>query len=172
MYHDCLIKLHLTVFSKGKVERHFRSLKETFIYGLDLDAIRSLRQFNEQLRGYMRDYNTRFHTGIGMLPFERYEATKASVRHPQSREWLDENFLNTIIRKVRKDSTVTIDKVSYDVPMEIPHGEKVQILFRPDNLDSAVISRNGKNYPIHPTDKNANCHTRRRNPVLDYSKAV
>lgn len=32
--------------SKAKVERHFRTLKEQWLYAFDLDAISSLAQFN------------------------------------------------------------------------------------------------------------------------------
>ena len=39
--------------SKAKVERHFRTLKERWLYALDLDAITSLAQFNALLLDYM-----------------------------------------------------------------------------------------------------------------------
>ena len=42
----------------------------------------------------------------------------ASKGKPESRQWLDDCFYNRITRKVRKDSTVTIDGVCYDVPMQ------------------------------------------------------
>ena len=40
--------------SKGKVERHFRTLKERWLYTLDVSSITSLSQFNTMLRDYMR----------------------------------------------------------------------------------------------------------------------
>lgn len=46
--------------SKGKVERHFRTLKERWLYTLDMNSITSLAQFNELLKDYMRSYNTTF----------------------------------------------------------------------------------------------------------------
>ena len=95
--------------SKGKVERHFRTLKERWLYTLDISSITSLAQFNEMLRDYMHSYNTSFHRGIGTTPLERYENTKRHARKPQSGEWLDNCFYNRTTRKVRKDSTITID---------------------------------------------------------------
>jgi len=103
--------------AKAKIERTFLTLKERFLYALDLDAITSLKVFNEKLKDYIRSYNTIFHTGINCQPFERYQNTMTQIRRPQSREWLDECFLNRITRRVCKDSTVSIDKVSYDVPI-------------------------------------------------------
>jgi len=156
--------------SKGKIERFWRTTKERWLYGLDIDSIHSLEQFNELFREYFRSYNTTVHSGIGCTPFERYQATKDSVRLPKSREWLNESFLNRIRRKVRKDSTVPIDKVSYDVPMQFID-QKVEIRFRPGEMDSAVIVYEGERFPIRPTNKNENCRTKRQNgPAIDYSK--
>ena len=157
--------------SKAKVERHFRTLKERWLYTLDLDAIHSLEQFNNLLRDYMRTYNTTFHTGIKCTPFERYQSTYSTIRTPTSRDWLDECFLNRIYRRVNKDATVSIDRVSYDVPMQFISA-RVEIRYLPDSMDSAFIYYDGQHYPIRPTDKNANCHTKRQQfPSINYDKA-
>ena len=156
--------------SKAKVERHFRTLKERWLYTLDVDSISSLARFNSLLKDYMRTYNTTFHTGIDCTPFSRYQNTKSHSRIPQSRDWLDECFLNRITRKVNKDSTVSIDKLSFDVPMQFI-SMKVEIRYQPSNLDTAFILYEGKHFPLLRTDKNANCHTKRNNtPSIDYSK--
>ena len=88
----------------------------------------------------------------------------------KSREWLDECFLNRVVRKVRKDSTVSIDSVSYDVPMQFI-SQKVEIRYVPSDMDTACIFYEGERFPIRQTDKVANCHTKRNNPLpIDYSK--
>jgi transposase InsO family protein len=157
--------------SKGKVERHFRTLKERWLYTLDIASITSLAQFNEMLREYMRSYNTTFHRGINAVPLDRYEASKEHPRKPQSREWLDDCFYNRITRKVRKDSTVTIDNVCYDVPMQFISA-KVDIRYLPDDMSTAFILFDGKKFPIRCTDRNENCRTKRNNlPAIDYSRA-
>ena len=156
--------------SKGKVERHFRTLKERWLYTLDIDAIRSLAQFNGLLRDYIRSYNTTFHRGINGVPLDRYEASKAHPRKPESRQWLDDCFYNRITRKVRKDSTVTIDGICYDVPMQFISA-KVDIRFQPDDMTSAFILFDDQKFPIRQTNRNENCHTKRNNlPGIDYSK--
>lgn len=157
--------------SKGKVERHFRTLKERWLYTLDIGAITSLSQFNEMLKDYMRDYNTTFHRGIDGIPLERYQASKDHPRRPQSRQWLDDCFYNRITRKVRKDSTITINRVCYDVPMQFISA-KVDIRYLPDDMTSAYILFEGEKFPIRQTNRNDNCHTKRNNlPAIDYSKA-
>lgn len=154
--------------SKAKIERFWRTAKECLLYGLDIDSIHSLDQFNRIFKEYLRNYNTTPHSGIGTTPFERYQNTKEQVKLPRSQEWLDENFLNRINRKVRKDSTVTINKVSYDIPMQFI-GQTVEIRFRPGEMDSAAVFYDNERYPIRVTNKNENCHTKRNNPI-DYTK--
>lgn len=155
--------------SKAKIERQFRTLKETWLYTLDIGAITSLDQFDQLLKDYMRSYNTSPHSGIGCTPLERYQASRASIRMPKSTDWLEECFLNRITRKVNKDATVSIDRVSYDVPMQFI-SSKVEIRFLPDDMSSAFILCEGEHYPIRPTDKNENCRTKRNNPAIDYSR--
>lgn len=157
--------------SKGKCERNWRTAKERFVYALDINTIHSLEQFNSLLRDYIRQYNLTFHTGIQCTPFERFQATKDHPRTPKSKEWLEECFLNRIYRKVRKDATVSIGSVSYDVPMQFISA-RVEIRYRPGDMDSAFILYDGKQYLLIQTDKVANCHTKRQNaPTIDYGKA-
>lgn len=156
--------------SKAKIERFWRTAKECWLYGLDMETIHSLKDFNSIFREYIRSYNTTFHSGIESTPFDRYKASKNQIRSPKSREWLDECFLNRISRKVRKDSTVSIDKISYDAPMQFI-GMTVDIRFRPGDMDSAFILTEDGQFPIRMTDKNENCRTKRNNtPVIDYAK--
>lgn len=156
--------------SKAKIERFWRTCKETWLYGLDMDKIHSLREFNVLFQEFIRSYNTSMHSGIGCTPFERYQNSQNCIRPPRSSEWLDECFLNRISRKVRKDATVSIANESFDVPAQFI-GQTVDIRFRPDEMDSAVILYEGATFPIRVTDKNENCRTRRNNPVkIDYSK--
>lgn len=121
------------------------------------------------LKDYMRSYNTTFHRGIDSTPLERYQHSKNHPRKPQSSQWLEDCFYNRITRKVRKDSTITIDKVCYDVPMQFISA-KVDIRFLPDDMDSAFILFENQKFPIRRTNRNENCHTKRSNPAIDYSK--
>lgn len=156
--------------SKAKIERFRRTTKERWLYGLDMDTVRSLKDFNTLFREYIRSYNTTFHSGIKCTPFDLYKSTMNQISPPKSREWLDECFLNRISRKVRKDSTVSIDKVSYDAPMQFI-GQRVDIRFRPNDIESAVIITEDRQFPLRLTNKNDNCHTKRSNsPMIDYTK--
>lgn len=154
--------------SKAKIERSWRTLKETWLYGLDLKTVHSLEQFNSLLKEYMRSYNTSLHSGIGCTPMERYLSTKDRIKAPSSREWLDECFLNRIHRKVRKDSTIPINSLSYDVPMQFI-SQTVEVRYEPNDMSTAFILFDGKHFPIRQTNRVENCHTKRNNTVIDYS---
>ena len=156
--------------SKAKIERQFRTLKERWLYTLDIDRIPSLDQFDRMLTDYIRSYNTTLHTGIGSTPMDRFQKSKSHIRHPDSEDWVNECFMNRITRKVNNDSTISIDRVSYDVPMQFIRS-RVEIRYLPDDMDSAYILYEDKRYPIRETDKVANCHTKRKNtPAIDYSR--
>lgn len=156
--------------SKGKSERQWLTMKTTWIYNLDPGRITSLDQFNGMLRDYVRNYNTSFHSGIRTTPLERFKNTCASVRKPVSGEWLADCFYNRITRKVRKDSTVSIDSESYDVPLQFI-GMSVEIRYLPGDMTTAYILFEKSKFPIRLTDRIANCHTKRNNPpAIDYSR--
>ena len=60
--------------AKGKVERNFRTLKERWLYGVDVSQIQSLKEFNRMLTDYIRRHNTTVHSGTGQTPLSRYLA--------------------------------------------------------------------------------------------------
>ena len=156
--------------SKGKCERFWRTCKEQLIYGLDMETIHSLSEFNAVFRDYIRSYNLSFHTGIQCTPFDRYQATADQARPVPSTTWLDECFLNRVKRKVRKDSTIQIDSVCYDVPMQFI-GMKVEVRFVPNDMASAFILYDKEHFPIRATNRVENCRTKRNNlPSLQYAK--
>ena len=87
-----------------------------------------------------------------------------------SQDWLDECFLNRVLRKVRKDSTISIDSTCYDVPMQFI-GMKVEVRFIPSDMSSAFILYDGSHFPIRQTDRNENCRTKRSNlPTFQYAQ--
>jgi hypothetical protein len=113
--------------------------------------------------------NTSFNRDIGETPMERYSRHLDRVTFSKSKEWLDECFMNRIIRKVNNDSTISIDSVSYDVPMQFIR-MKVEVRFLPDDMKNAYILYDGVRYPIRPTNKVENSRTKRKNTIsIDYS---
>jgi len=167
-----IVKLHTPIrdgASKAKVERSFRTLKESWLQGFDPSTVSSIAQLNDLLADYVRKRNTSVNRTIDETPMERYQRGISHVRVPKSKEWLDECFMNRVTRKVNLDSTVSIDKIYYDVPMQFIRS-KVEIRFLPDQMQGAYILFEGKKYPIRQTNRTENGHTKRNNQhAIDYS---
>lgn len=168
-----IVKLHAPVrdgASKAKVERSFRTIKDTWLHGFDASDVRSLEELNRLLAEYVRKRNTSFNRTIGETPMERYQRGIHQVHIPKSRQWLNECFMNRITRKVNLDATVSIDSVYYDVPMQFIRS-KVEIRYLPDCMQDAYIFFEGNHYPIRPTNRVENGRTKRNNThAIDYSK--
>jgi transposase InsO family protein len=167
-----VVKIHTPVrdgASKGKVERSFKTVKESWLYGFDPSEVSSIEELNRLLADYVRKRNTSKNRIIGETPTERYQRGIDHVRPPKSREWLDECFMNRITRKVNLDSTVSIDSIYYDVPMQFIRS-KVEIRYLPDRMQDAYIFFEGTHYPIRLTNRIENGRTKRNNiHAIDYS---
>jgi transposase InsO family protein len=156
--------------AKGKIERSFGVLKGRWIHGLDVTQIRSIDEFNRELAEAVRKHNLSVNKSTGQTPMERYLENSVSIRKPQSEEWLRECFMNRMRRKVRNDSTLSIQNLQFDAPMQFIR-QTVEVRFLPDALDEAYIYENGIHYPLKLTDKQANSRVRRKTwPTVDYSK--
>ncbi|ATW28548.1 hypothetical protein DCMF_11385 [Candidatus Formimonas warabiya] len=168
-----IVKIHTPVrdgASKAKVERSFRTIKDTWLNGFDPSEVSSLEELNRLLADYVRKRNTSFNRTIGGTPMERYQQGIHHVRIPKSQDWLDECFMNRITRKVNLDATVSIGSLSFDVPMQFIRS-KVEIRFLPDRMQDAYIFFEGHHYPIRPTNRVENGRTKRNNThAIDYSK--
>ena len=168
-----VVKLHTPIrdgASKAKIERSFKTLKESWLYGFDPSTVSSLEELNRILVDKVRERNTSVNRMIGETPIERYQRGVNHVKIPKSKEWLDECFLNRVTRRVNLDSTISIDKVYYDVPMQFIRA-KVEIRFLPDRMQDAYIFFEGRKYPIRKTNRVENGRTKRNNQnAIDYSK--
>jgi len=166
------VKLHTPVrdgASKAKVERSFRTIKDTWLHGFDASEVHSLEELNRLLAEYVRKRNNSFNRTTGETPMERYQRGINQVRIPKSRQWLDECFMNRVTRKVNLDATVSIDSVYYDVPMQFIRS-KVEIRYLPDCMQDAYIFFEGRHFPIRPTNRVENGRTKRNNThAIDYS---
>jgi hypothetical protein len=103
---------------------------------------------------------------------DRFLATRGKIRLPQSEEWLDECFMNRIVRKVKNDATLSLQNISFDAPMQFIR-QTVEVRFLPDGLSEAYIFDNGKRFPLKLTNKQANSKVKREDwPTVDYSKGA
>jgi transposase InsO family protein len=156
--------------AKGKIERAFGTVKETWLYGFEVSKVKSLAEFNDALMVFVREYNVRIHSGIGASPMDRFLETREKISVPVSKDWLDEAFMNRVNRKVKSDSTISISRVLYDAPMRFI-GQTVEVRFLPGDSDRAYIYYDRQHFPLRKTDKVANSKTKRNTISVDYSMA-
>ena len=158
--------------SKGKVERAFRVLRSRWLDGLDTKQIRSLQEFDIELTEAVRLHNLTINSNTKQTPMERYLASRNRISEPTSRNWLDEAFMNRIRRRVRSDSTISVQNVQLDVPMQFIN-QTVDVRFLPDAIHEAYILDGGIHFPLKPTDRQANSRVKRNSgPTVDYTKGV
>jgi transposase InsO family protein len=157
--------------AKGKIERFNKTCRIRFLSALKDENTASMEALNDAFIIWLNAYNTTEHSAVGQAPINAWRQGADTVRVPTSELWLYECFLNRITRTVKNDATVSVFKVSYDVPM-VFIGQKVEIHFAPDDMTSAHIRFEGKKYPIRPTDKVVNSKARRDNShlKLDYKR--
>ena len=168
-----IVELHTMVrdgASKGKVERNFRTLKSRWLNALDVASIASLAELNDELFAYINKHNITVHSSTNERPIDRYKSDLARIKIPSDSEWLDNSFMNRVQRRVNNDATISIDKTSYDVPMQFI-GMKVEVRYLPDDMDNAYVYYEKNKYTIRKTNKVENGKTKRKNPFnIDYSK--
>ena len=155
--------------AKGKVERIFSTVQNSWLPGIDFTTIKSIDHFNEMLAEFIRKYNLSIHSMTGETPMDRFLRSRDRIKSPKSKEWLDECFLYRERRKVRNDSTVRLGKIQFDAPLQFI-GQTVDIRFAPGTLDAAYIISDNKRWPLRKTDKVQNCNTKRADLKIDYSK--
>jgi hypothetical protein len=90
---------------------------------------------------------------------DRFLTTRGHVHLPESEDWLRECFMNRIQRKVRNDSTLSVQNMQFDAPMQFMR-QSVEVRFLPDKLSEAYIFERGVHYPLKLTDKQANISRR------------
>ncbi|HBD86454.1 MAG TPA: transposase [Clostridiales bacterium] len=154
--------------AKGKIERAFRTIQESWLYGLDITTVKSLEDVNSLLAEFIRSYNLKVHSSTGETPIDRFLKSRERIKTPRSEEWLDECFLHREKRSVRHDATLSINKVQYDVPMQFI-GQTVEVRFWPEHMEKAYILYDKKRYPLRKTNKVENGRTKRANLRIDYN---
>ena len=156
--------------AKAKVERFFGVLKSRWLNGLDKTQIKSLDDFNYELIEAVRKHNLTVNSSTGKTPMDRFLDTRGRIKEPESIEWLNECFMNRIIRKVKNDATLSIQKMQFDAPMQFMR-QSVEVRFLPDDIANAYIFEDDVRYPLKLTDKQANSKVKRDVwPTVDYSK--
>lgn len=113
---------------RGKIERFFRTTRDSFLRPLDKESICSLDDLNIKFNTWLEsEYHRNPHKGLyGKTPLEAWlEKSHLIISMPRDID-LDDAFRFELSRRVYKDNTFTLDGVLFEVPCVLA-GKNIKI---------------------------------------------
>jgi len=113
--------------AKGKIERFFRGFRDRFlVQHLGFD---SLEQLNELTHDWIEnDYNSQYHSGIQMIPLDRFNLDQSRIQFLNDDEYTEEVFFIEQDRKVSKTNLISINSQRFECPVDLRE-KQVQVRF-------------------------------------------
>jgi putative transposase len=147
--------------SRGKMERFWRTLREGSL--AFLGSLGSLHEVNVRLWAFLDEhYHRAPHGGLmGRTPEQVFQKT------PRSADTLDERMIAEALtvhvrRRVRRDTTVSMDGRDYELDLGFLAGRVVTIGYSMADPDALPwLDHEGKRRPLKPVDPKANSNRRR-----------
>ena len=145
---------------RGKIERFFGTLRRQFLDGATAP---SRKEWNLKLREWIDQYHHNRHDTLQATPLERRLGAPSSLRpfHGVA-DPLKKAFLLEARRKVRRDGTVLLDGLTWDIPGALP-GEVVDILHAPWVPEQILVGPDHK--VARPVDRITNAKRFEHNPI-------
>jgi len=125
-----------------------------------LPELLSLKQLNEHLWQWIeKEYHLRVHSSTGKQPLQRYLDHIELIR-PAPKNLID-YFRNTVLRKVDKDRTVSLDGRLYEAPLGLI-GKTVQLKYHNSEPERIEVLFEEKSYGfLSPLNLQVNSRVRR-----------
>lgn len=141
---------------KGKIERFFRNIRNSFLPTADTSCLESM---NQCLGKWLQAYQQRKHSATGMTPFDRYSRNLACIR-PAPKN-LQDHFRKTVYRTVARDRTITLDGNLFEAPVALI-GKRVQLLYHEQDLQKVELFDKQQSHGfLLPVDLHVNCRVKR-----------
>jgi transposase InsO family protein len=150
-----------SAWSKGKLERWFRSLQMDFEARLIIDPVHTLEDLNARLwRWIESEYHQRPHSALeGQTPAERFVQRAVNLRIADSQTDWEALFLSRAQRRVRLDATFSLEGQLWEAPVHL-RGQLIQVRFDPFQWRRVEIWRDDKYVgPARRCDKQLNAKT-------------
>ena len=149
-----------TPTGKAKIERWFRTLKDQWMAGLDMQDYHSLDELRGSLHSYVQRYNQTPHSSLrGMSPQDRFFSEPEQIRRLSSDD-IDKDFLLEIERRVSADCVIVIDQIEYEVDYRFAR-QRIRLRYSPDMKDIFVVETDGTLTPIRILNKTENALVKR-----------
>ena len=113
--------------AKGKIERFFRGFRDRFL--VQHLEFKTLDELNDKTQDWIEnDYNTQHHTGIQMVPIDRFNLDHSRIQFLTDDEYTEEVFFIEETRKVSKTNVFSINSQKYECPVDLRE-KKIQVRY-------------------------------------------
>jgi len=119
-------------WSKGKIERFFRTVQSDFEQSLVFDPAGDIKELNMRFWQWLEaEYHQRGHRSLdGQSPRDRFFERSKGLRTISPGMDVDGLFLKRTSRRVRRDATISLDGRMFEVPVSL-RGRIVEVRFDP-----------------------------------------
>jgi len=156
--------------SRGKIERHFRTVKDGWMNCTDWNLFSSLDDLDVSLTDFLsKEYTNEVHSGIGQTPKERFLRDYDKIRRVPGEE-LNFHFLHRKEYRVTHDAIIKLGDTQYEVPQQFI-GSKIKVRYLPADMSELFIFSDDNKllHTVRPVKKVDNSKIKRAS--IDYSKA-
>lgn len=149
-----------TPTGKAKIERWFRTMKDQWMAGLDMQDFHSLDELRGSLHAFVRQYNQAPHSSLrGASPQDRFFSEPEQIRRFPPEE-IEKNFLLEIERRVSADSVIVIDQIEYEVDYRFSR-QRIRLRYSPDMKEIFIVEPDGTLTPVRLLNKTENACIKR-----------
>jgi len=128
--------------AKGKIERFFRSFRDRFL--VQHPEFKSLKEMNILTQNWVEnEYNLQHHSGIQMIPIDRFNLDIERVNFLLDDEYSEEIFFIEVDRMISNTNTFSIYNTRYECPVDL-RGKKTQVRCDRNRRDRFVVYFNDR----------------------------
>jgi transposase InsO family protein len=123
--------------AKGKIERFFRGFRDRFL--TQHTEFSTLEDLNEKTQRWIEDdYNAKHHSGIQMVPIDRFNLDIERIVFLTDDEYAEEVFFMEEDRKVSKTNVFSINSQKFECPVDLRE-KRIQVRYDRSRRDRFVV---------------------------------
>jgi putative transposase len=123
--------------AKGKIERFFRGFRDRFLV-MHTEFL-SLNQLNQLTHRWVEEeYNTKTHSGIQMVPLDRFNLDHRRIQYLSNDTFTEEVFFIEEDRKVSKVNVFSINNHKFESPVDL-RGKTIQVRYDRTSRDRFIV---------------------------------
>lgn len=128
--------------AKGKIERFFRGFRDRFL--VQHLEFKSLEALNDKTHHWIEnEYNSKNHTGIQMVPIDRFNLDHSRIKFLTDDEYTEEVFFIEETRKVSKTNVFSINAQKWECPVDLRE-KQIQVRYDRTRRNQFIVYFNNK----------------------------